>query len=115
VVLVEVVTADECSAAVGTFGRFVIDVERAIMTLKVFLTAEGWKMERGTHIGGKMRLNTRNENCGSGWGRRCGWISTVVSTFGRFVMDMERAIVTLEVLLEEENLNWWEDEEGGIL
>jgi hypothetical protein len=66
VVLVEVVTADECSAAVGTFGRFVIDVERAIMTLKVFLTAEGWRMERGTHIGGKMRLNTRNENCGSG-------------------------------------------------
>jgi hypothetical protein len=36
------------------------------VTLEVFLTAEGWKMERETWIGGKMWLNARNENCGAG-------------------------------------------------
>jgi hypothetical protein len=37
----------------------------------------------------------------------------VVSTFGRFVMDMEmeRAIVTLEVLLGKGKLDWWGDRE----
>jgi hypothetical protein len=37
---------------------------------------------------------------------------TAMGTFGSFGMDVERAMVTLEVLLGEVNLDWWEDEEG---
>jgi hypothetical protein len=37
---------------------------------------------------------------------------TAMGTFERFVMNVERAIATLEVLLGEGNLDWWEDEEG---
>jgi hypothetical protein len=37
---------------------------------------------------------------------------TAIVTFERFVMDVERAMVTLKVLLREVNLDWWADEEG---
>jgi hypothetical protein len=37
---------------------------------------------------------------------------TAIGTFGRSVKDVERAMVTLEVLFGRRILYWWEDEES---
>jgi hypothetical protein len=56
----------EFLTAVGALEGFVVSVKRAVGILEVFLAAEGWNIERETQSSRKMRLNTRNENCGAG-------------------------------------------------
>jgi hypothetical protein len=56
----------EFLTAAGALEGFVMSLKRAVGTLEVFPAAEGWSVGKGTWIGGKVRLNTRNKNCGVG-------------------------------------------------